>query len=170
MTWLLASLLLLQTFTACRGGQDPAEDTTAEEGTTYAETTGSGILTLEQETEPSEPEEMPPLLDLRDDLDYTSLVITSYYATGNVVGKALVAASYVEIHNGADTPMPLAGVSLYVSNRDGDFTEYRFSEGDTIPAKGFFLVRGRDANGAHEDVLKVDAYDTCFRSLSPDPD
>ena len=75
----------------------------------------------------------------------------------------------MELHNGGNQPLPLAGLSLYVSNGGGVFNEYRFSAGDVIPADGFFLVRGANANGAHKDALSVEAYDTLFKSLSPDP-
>lgn len=165
--WMLAILLLLQTLTACQTEHPSAEDT----GTvTLEQTAENGILTLSPEATPEEPEPLPPLTELQAGVNYRALVITSYYATGRVAGKAMVAASYVELRNGSDTPIPLAGVSLYVSDKGGNFTEYRFSEGDTIPAGGFFLVRGKDANGAHENALSVEQYDAYFKTLSPDPD
>ena len=167
--WLLALLLLAQVFTSCRGSVGSAADSDTEEGSTAPAST-DGVLTLPPEAEPEDPEAMPPLVDLQEGIRYSALVITSYYATGKVAGKAMAAASFVELHNGADTPIPLAGLSLYVSDRGGDFTEYRFSEDDVIPAKGFFLVRGKDAGGAHADALSVEKYDTRFKTLSPDPD
>ena len=165
---LLTLLLLLQPLTACRGRiseiPDGPQDTAADSSA------GDGLLTLSPETTPEEPDPLPPPVRLQEGIPYRSLVITSYYAAGKVAGKAMAAASFAELYNGSDTPIPLAGVSLYVSDRGGDFTEYRFSEGDMIHAKGFFLIRGKDANGAHENVLSVERYDTCFGSLSPDPD
>ena len=156
---LLAVFLLL---TACTGTVPDAEGST------------DGVLTLPNETTSADPDTvetdpLPPLTTPDPEADLTSLVITSYYAAGKVAGDALVAASYVELHNGGNQPLPLTGLSLYVSNGGGVFTEYRFSAGDVIPADGFFLVRGANANGAHKDALSVEAYDTLFKSLSPDP-
>lgn len=158
---LMALVLML---TACTGAVSPIEDTSTggEEGST------EGILLLPEETDSVETEPMPPLISPDPEAPLTSLVITSYYATGNVAGDALVAASYVELHNGSSRDISLGGLSLYVSDRGGSFTEYRFSEEDTIPAEGFFLVRGADANGAHEDALSVEQYDKMFKTLSPD--
>ena len=129
-----------------------------------------GVLTLPDHIPPEEPDPVPPLAAPDPTADYGKLVITSYYATGRVAGKALVNANYVELHNSGDTPLSLYGLSLYVSDRGGDFTEYRFSESDTVPANGFFLIRGADANGAHQTALTVEHWDTRFRTLSPDPD
>ena len=168
--WLLAVLIFLQGLNACQQGTLSPADTTAGEG---ASSNGSdSLLTLVPENIPDAPEALPlpPPSGLDPAVRYDALAITSYYATGKVAGKAMVAASYVELHNTSDTPIPLAGVSLYVSDRGGDFTEYRFSEGDCVPAKGFFLIRGRDANGTHANALSVEKHDTCFRTLSPDPD
>ena len=158
---LLALLLLL---TACTGAVPDGP----EEGST------DGVLTLPGETtsvdtDSLEAEPMPPLTTPDPQASLTDLVITSYYATGVVAGDALVAASYVEIHNGSDKDISLSGLSLYVSDRGGAFAEYRFAEGDTVPAGGFFLVRGRDASGAHENALSVEQYDKLFKTLSPDP-
>ena len=168
--WMLTVLLLLQALTACQGGQTPSEVTTASDET--SPNSGDGPLTLAPDGAPAEPnaDPFPALVELDPAAPYAALVITSYYATGNVAGKAMAAASFVELHNGADVPVSLAGLSLYVSDRGGDFTEYRFSQGDTIPPQGYFLVRGRDAGGAHADALSVEKYDTCFKTLSPDPD
>lgn len=168
--WMLTVLLLLQALTACQGGQTPSEVTTASDET--SPNGGDGPLTLAPDGAPAEPDAdpLPPLMELDPAAPYAALVITSYYATGNVAGKAMAAASFVELHNGADVPVSLAGLSLYVSDRGGDFTEYRFSQGDTIPPQGYFLVRGRDAGGTHADALSVEQYDTRFKTLSPDPD
>lgn len=168
--WMLAVLLLLQALTACQGGMTPP-DATADPNET-APSGGDGLFTLSPDEGITEPnaDPLPPLMDLDPAAPYAALVITAYYAAGNVAGKAMAAASFVELHNGADVPISLAGLSLYVSDRGGDFTEYRFSSGDTIPPQGYFLIRGRDANGAHADALSVEKYDTRFKALSPDPD
>ena len=158
---LLLSLLLL--LSSCTGRTPSTEDDTHRQGSE------DGILTLPDGSYSEEADPLPPLLSPDSTTDLTAPVITSYYAAGKVAGDALVAASYVELHNGGNQPLPLAGLSLYVSNGGGVFTEYRFSAGDVIPADGFFLVRGANANGAHKDALSVEAYDTLFKSLSPDP-
>jgi hypothetical protein len=175
---LMALLMALSACTAVPPATDtlPSSDSSAEDPT-WAPTDGvttpsegdNGVLTLPTETAPSEPEPVPPLAEPDPAADYGKLVITSYYAPGKVAGKAMVAAGYVELHNGSNTPVSLNGLSLYVSDQGGDFTEYRFAEGDVIPAEGFFLIRGADANGAHENALSVDSYDKTFKTLSPDP-
>ena len=170
--WLLALLLLLQNVAACQSPSEiPAVSATSSEAASaFPEThEPQGALTLEQGTTPATPDVQAPLLDLQDGVDYSALLITSYYATGNVVGDAHVDASYVELYNNSDTPISLAGVSLYVSDKGGSFTEYRFHEYDTIPAEGYFLVRGRDANGTTTDALTVEQYDRLFAAFSPDP-
>ena len=164
---LLAMLLLLPSLSACKAPSELHPDT-KETFVTQAPVT-EGDLILEQGTVAEEPDIQVPVLDLRDDVNYSALLITSYYATGNVAGDAHVDASYVELYNNSDTAIPLAGVSLYVSNREGDFTEYRFHEEDTVPAEGYFLVRGRNANGSTPDALSVEQYDRLFKTLSPDP-
>ena len=184
-----ALLLLLSSLNACRTETPPTSDTdaqtvpdtmpdtlasdTAEVPTDTATSTApeeDTLLSLPEETlSPESQEPMPPLLELTDGVDYTALVITSYYTPGNVAGNARVDAAYVELHNGSDSPISLGGVSLYVSDRGGSFAEYRFKETDTIPAQGFFLVRGRDARGTSEKALTVGKYDACFATLSPDP-
>ena len=156
--WLLTVLLLLQSVVGCRSVPTPVPS---------PET--SGDLTLKQETATSVPQESIPLYGLREDVPYGALLITSYYATGNVAGDAMVEASYVELYNNSHTPIPLAGVALYVSNGEGAFSEYRFHEADVVPAEGYFLIRGRDANGRSEDALTVERYDRLFAALSPDP-
>ena len=166
MAALLALLLALSGCTS--GGSFVGSDESTESGTSPS--TSDGALTLPDTAAPDEPETIPPLMSLDPALDYGSLVITSYYAAGRVAGKAMANASYVEMYNGSSTPIPLAGLSLYVSDRGGDFTEYRFSAEDTIPPQGFFLVRGADANGRYEKALFVESYDKCFKTLSPDPD
>ncbi len=169
--WMLAILLFLQTLNACQTGK-PSHGGTADPQETVTHNGDDGHLTIDTDKAPDDLTDppLPPLVELDPTVDHDGLVITSYYAAGKVAGKAMAAASYVELHNTSDTPIPLAGVSLYVSDRGGDFTEYRFSEGDAVPAKGFFLIRGRDANGAHENAISVEKHDTCFRTLSPDPD
>ncbi len=152
--------------------EPPAEDT--EPGTmppeTVAATVGEWITLPVQETE-SVAETLPaPGADALDPtVDYSVLVITAYYATGNAPGEAMADASFVEIYNNSNTPIPLAGVSLYVSDRGGAFIEYPFYEGDIVPAEGAFLVRGRDAVGESADALTVDCFDRLHPSLSPDP-
>ncbi|MBP3570508.1 MAG: CotH kinase family protein [Clostridia bacterium] len=164
---LLSCLLIL---TACTPAPTLPSDTLGtEEGSTNTPDCGDGILTLPPDTPAEEPDPVPPLVAPDPTADLGALVITSYYATGKVAGQALAAANYVELHNGSHSPVSLAGLSLYVSDRGGDFTEYRFSEGDVIPAEGFFLIRGADANGAHENTLSVESFDKTFKSLSPDP-
>lgn len=163
--WLLAMLMMLS---ACTGHGLPSEDT-GEESIPSSESS-DGILTLPSDTSAEASEPLPPVMALDPTVDYGALVITSYYAAGRVAGKAMVDASYVELHNGGAEPVSLAGLSLYVSDGNGDFTECRFSAEDTVPAEGFFLVRGADANGASKDALTVEFYDTRFKTLSPDPD
>ena len=174
LLWLCVTVLLLQTVTACQPTPSAEEHTTASDQTIEDQTiiqTGSGILTLEPSDVPDEPaEEIPPVVALDPQTDYTPLLINSYYASGKVAGKALVASSYVELYNGSDAPIALAGLSLYVSDNGGSFSEYRFASDAMIPAKGFFLVKGRDANGAHENALTLEHYDASFATLSPDPD
>ncbi len=156
--WLLTVLLLLQSVAGCRTvpARPPSPET-------------SGGLFLEPETLPPDTEESTPLYGLREDVPYDALLIASYYATGNVAGDAMVEASYVELYNNSDTPIPLAGVALYVSNGEDDYSEYRFHKTDVIPAEGYFLVRGRDANGLSADALTPERYDRLFSTLSPDP-
>ena len=162
--WLLA---MLMTLSACTGPLLPSG--TEEESHPHSGTE-DGLITLPSDNAVDESDSIPPVLSLDPAAYYGALVITSYYATGRVAGKAMVDASYVELHNGGDQPISLAGLSLYVSDRGGDFTEYRFSAEDKIPANGFFLVRGGEANGISKDALTVESYDTCFKTLSPDPD
>lgn len=167
---LLALLLLGQTLTACRR-ETPSVHETEFQGESVLDCTDrEELLTISSDTVPEETDLLPPLVKPEEGLPYHALIITSYYATGKVAGKAMVGASFVELYNGAEIPLPLAGLSLYVSDKGGDFKEYRFSEGDTVPAQGFFLIRGREANGAHKEVLSVERFDTCFATLSPDPD
>ncbi len=122
------------------------------------------------DTEPL-PETIPaPGADALDpNIDYSALVITAYYATGNTPGEAMADASFVEIYNTKNTPLSLAGVSLYVQNREEEFLEYPFYDGDIIPANGAFLIRGRAALGESADVLTLEHYDRLCASLSPDP-
>lgn len=167
--WLWIVVLLLQTATACRSVPSAGEEHSTSSDQTAIHT-GSGNLTLESAAPPDEPEdEMPPIMALDPEIDYTPLLINSYYAAGKVAGKALVASSYVEMYNGSDIPVSLSGLSLYVSDNGGVFTEYRFSPEAVVPAKGFFLVKGREIGGAHEDALTVEHYDASFSTLSPDP-
>lgn len=161
-------LLALCALCACTKAPDPVDgtDTEGDSGTqTDPPESLTEVLTLlpadsEAPTEPAE------LLPTADDLDpeaaYGGLVITSFYATGSIPDRALCAASYIELFNGGDDDLPLKGVALYVSNGGGAYEEYRFGFGDVIPARGCFLIRGRDAKGVHEDVLSVDRYDTVF--------
>lgn len=130
-----------------------------------------GLLTLPPETIAAPIETTQPAGGgtLRDDINYTALIITSYYATGNVAGRALVDASYVEVYNNSSVPVPLAGVSLYVSNGGKSFEEYAFFAEDSVPAKGHFLIRGRNANGESRDVITVEAHDRQFPGLAPAP-
>lgn len=160
---LLTSLLLSSLF-GCSPSREPS---VTEEITTFDDS----HLTLESPTDADIPtdEPTPPLMIPDPSMDHGALLITSYYATGNVAGDAMVEASYVELYNGAETAVSLAGVSLYVSDRGGDFTEYRFSAEDAVPAKGYFLVRGRDANGETPGVLTLDTHDRRFSALSPNP-
>ena len=167
-------LAVLMALSACTGPTPPSEDTAVGgigEGSAQSPESGDGSLTLPAGTPSDEPHEpIPPVMALDPAVPYGALVITSYYATGKVAGKAMVDASYVELHNGSDKPMSLAGLSLYVSDRGETFTEYRFSAEDSVPANGFFLIRGADANGQSKDALSVDSYDKRFGTLSPDPD
>ena len=167
----LLLLALLLTLTACTGGPKPPADTTDQsgEGSTTAPESSDDVLTLPSDQSPDEPDPLPPLTVPDYGSDLKALVITSYYATGKVAGDALVAASYVELYNGSSEPISLYGLSLYVSDKGGAFTEYRFAEGDEIPAEGFFLVRGANATGTHENALSVESYDKVFKTLSPDP-
>ena len=166
MALLLAVLMVLS---ACTSPITPPGNTDGE-GITTPDASSDGVLTLPADETQEESDPIPPVMTLDPSVPYGALVITSYYAAGRVAGKAMVDASYVELHNGSDTPISLAGLSLYVSDRGEAFTEYRFSAEDSIPANGFFLVRGADANGNSKDALSVDSYDKRFKSLSPDPD
>ena len=154
-------LAALMTLTACIDHTIiPPADTTVE---------GTEEGSMGETSASEEFETLPPLMTPDASADLSSLVITSYYATGKEADKALVAASYVEICNGSAETVSLAGLSLYVSDKGGAFTEYRFAEGDAIPAEGFFLIRGGDAVGTHEDALSIEFYDKVFKTLSPDP-
>ena len=166
---LLAMLMLLPSLAACRAPTELPADTEEPAAIQTSAPETEGDLILEQGTVTDEPDVQVPVLDMQDGVNYAAVLITSYYATGNVAGDAHVDASYVELYNNSDTAISLAGLSLYVSNKGGSFTEYRFHEEDTIPAEGYFLVRGRDANGSTPDVLSVERYDRLFKSLSPDP-
>ncbi len=135
------------------------------------ETITEWITLAPVESQSSTPETLPtPGADALDpNADYSALVITAYYATGNTPGEAMADASFVEIYNTSNTPIPLSGVSLYVSNRGEAFLEYPFYKQDIIPAKGSFLVRGRDAVGESADALTVEHFDRLHDTLSPDP-
>ncbi len=142
---------------------DPASDTAPE-------TFDEWITLPPVETNPPvETLPAPGAEALDPDIDYSALVITAYYATGNAPGEAMADASFVEIYNTSDTAIPLSGVSLYVSDRGEAFTEYPFYGEDVIPAHGAFLVRGRDAVGESRDVLTVEHFDRLHASLAPDP-
>ena len=171
--WVLTALLLLQVLTSCQAPLDLFDDTGGSAATQLpvpeTETETEDELILEQGTTALPPEEQAPLYDLQEGAHYQALLITSYYATGNVAGEAHVDASYIELYNNSASPIPLAGVSLYVSDKGGSFVEYRFHEGDTVPPESYFLVRGRDANGVTTDALTVERYDRRFSTLSPDP-
>ncbi len=146
----------------------PADD--APDGVVDWSTLLPAVTLPPQETEAPAETLPPPGADALDpDTDYTALVITAYYATGNGVGEAMADASFVEIYNTSDTDLSLGGVSLYVSNRGGAFEEYPFYEADIVPAGGAFLVRGRDAAGESADALTVGQYDRLHATLSPDP-
>ncbi len=167
LLWLCVLLLA-----ACHtAGEDTPPDglLTLAPGGAVTDPSG-GLVTLPagEETTPAEDETYPApgAAALREDVDYDALVITALYATGNRPG-AMADASFVEIYNNSDTDIPLAGVSLYLSDRGGDFVEYPFAAEDVIPARGHFLVRGRDAVGESEDVLSVDTYDRRFATLAP---
>ena len=164
---ILTAALLFAGLTGCFSTAPPTATETDEESTTEA----NDSMTLELPTlqDPPTDEAMPPLMTPDPAADHDALLITSYYATGNVAGDAMVEASYVELYNGADHALPLAGVSLYVSDRGRDYTEYRFSAEDSIPPRGYFLIRGRDANGITPAVLSLQSYDRRFSGLSPDP-
>ena len=171
---LVIAVLLLQTVTACRPPSPGADPTASSDSTASLDHstvgTAPGILTLEPESAEREPESIPPVVALDPTADYTVLLINSYYAAGDVAGRALVSASYVELYNRGDTPISLSGLSLYVSDKGGEFAEYRFSPEAVIPAKGYFLVKGRQVSGFHEDALTLEHYDASFATLSPDPD
>ncbi len=159
--------------------QETAQETIIESDTeiewvtlapTETETLPGWITLPVPETDPPAETLPPPGAGaLNAHIDYSALVITAYYATGNAPGDAMADASFVELYNSSNTDIPLAGVSLYVSSRREAFVEYPFYEGDTIPAKGAFLIRGRDAVGESADALTVEHYDRLHATLSPDP-
>lgn len=165
----------LMCFPACV--EDGAgEGTDAEEVLTLApqenvtSPAGSGAISLpaEQETAAVEmPKDTPTADALDPEADYSQLVITSLYTAGRMPGKALAEASYVEIYNGSDRDISLAGVALYLSGKDGAYESYAFGYEDSIPAKGYFLVRGLDAQGTYQSVLSLTHYDTAM-AIRPD--
>ncbi len=179
-TLLLAVCLLA----ACSRGVPSAETTPTPPPTESAEAADTASTGVEAASEPlvewitlspveseSLPETLPaPGADaLTPNTDYSALLITAYYATGNDPDSAMTDASFVEIYNTSSAPISLAGVSLYVSNRGEAFTEYPFYEGDTIPPRGAFLVRGRESVGESADALSIDSYDRLHATLAPDP-
>ncbi len=132
-------------------------------------TSSSPSMTLpaiEDVTAPTEP--MLPPVEPDPAGCYDALVISAYYAAGSIAGASMAEASYVELTNTSDSALELHGVSLYLSNRGEAFAEYRFAEGDVIPAGGQFLVRGRSAVGAHAGVLSLTHSDRTFATLAPD--
>ena len=125
--WMLTVLLLFQAWTACQGGRIPSE-TTADPNET-APSGGDGFFTLspgEGLTEPNA-DPLPPLMDLDPAAPYAALVITAYYAAGNVAGKAMAAASFVELHNGdlrfASEPGTGTRVTVTLYGKAGDRDE-----------------------------------------------
>ncbi len=183
--WLSVVLLCLTLVVACQGEGDISTEPVSD---SVSDTLSDHIITLAPETEPAEsdgaltlsPEDSSDESDsvvdiaplpgpdaLRDDVDYTDLVITAYYATGHVAGAAHVDASFVELCNISEKDIPLDGVALYVADIGGAFTEYGFPAGDVVPAGGRFLIRGMEANGESQDVLTLNTCDRIFSSLSP---
>ncbi len=143
----------------------PEAPDTSEPGTTPS----APSITLPAVEAVTEPEEsIPPVVVPDPAGDYDALVITAYYAAGMTPGRAQVAATFVEITNTSDRALSLYGVSLYLSSGGGAFEEFRFAEGDKIPAGGQFLVRGRSAVGEHADALTLTYTDRTFTRLSPD--
>ncbi len=176
---LAGALLCVLCLAGCQGdspdisetdGDRPPDLTLAPNGGVSAP---DGALTLPsdggEESEPAETAPLPGRDALSDDVDYASLVITACYAAGNMADSAMVDYSYIELGNPTGSPIPLAGVALYVAAPNGSFTEYAFPAGDTVPAGGYFLVRGRAANGESADVFTLTETDRIFESLAPDP-
>lgn len=109
-----------------------------------------------------EAESYPTADALDPEADYTALVITSVYTTGRGAGDALAEASFVELYNSSDKDISLAGAALYLSGNGGDYTAYPFSEGHTVPAGGYFLIRGMDAPGESRNVFTLSHYDVAM--------
>lgn len=172
LTALLLSLCLLSSCVA----------TWPEEIETAIETEPNGETSHAVQTEPNNPSPdhvitlpvfdseaetspMPPLGDtptadwLDPEAAYQKLVITSVYSTGKMPKKALVDASFVEIYNPTERDITLGGAALYLADADGDYVAHGFDITDTIPAGGYFLVRGMDAVGESADVFEITHYD-----------
>ncbi len=116
-----------------------------------------------QETAPEASTVDHPTADALDpEADYTSLVITSVYATGRTGVDALADASFVELYNASDKDVTLAGAALYLSGNQGNYTPYPFSEGHVVPAGGYFLIRGADVAGESRDVFALSSYDAAM--------
>lgn len=179
------ALLLLLLLTACSGNgfshtatETDAERVTETEAKMPSETptapdpweSGTDI-SLSVETEaPSEettPGKTPTAEDLDPDANYAGLVIHEVYSTGRIPGKALCEASFVELYNSTDKDISLAGAALYLSGKTGGYTAYPFSFDHTVPAGGYFLIRGEDAVGAYENLFSLTHYDAEM-SLRPD--
>ncbi len=169
--YMAVTALLLSFLTAC--APTPPADSPTTPASTDPVTLPGEVLTADPPIHPSgdptpeEPE--PPVTSPASRVVEDSFVITSYYATGNVAGDALVDASYVELYNSTEEALPLYGLSLYLSNGGESYTEYRFHEEDTVPPKGYFLIRGRDAVGLTPQALSVEQYDRRFATLTPHP-
>lgn len=99
----------------------------------------------------------------------SALVITSFYTPGRVAGAGLCSHAFLEIYNGADRAVSLAGLSLYVSDGEGGMAEYPLPQDAKISAGGCYLLRGAAARAVPDPVLTISSFDAEL-SFCPDPD
>ncbi len=120
-------------------------------------------ISLPSEAETSATETAPQQIPTADALDpesnYRGLVIHSVYSTGRIPGKALCEASFVELYNSTDQDISLAGAALYLAGESGGYTAYPFGFSHTVPAGGYFLIKGEAAVGAYTSLFSLTHYD-----------
>lgn len=75
------------------------------------------------------------------------VVINEAYVNGTTAGAALV-NRYVELYNPTDAAVPLTGWSLQYRSAGGTGAATAYGLSGTIPAKGYFLIRGAANSGS----------------------
>lgn len=99
---------------------------------------------------------------------WDALIITAFYTPGRVAGAGVCNYAFAELYNGGDRDVPLAGLSLFLSDDEGRMTEYALPADARVPAGGCFLIRGAQARGVSSPVLQLDSWDAAL-DFCPDP-